>query len=258
MLWVRYEHGGRIGFGALEGGQEDRKIAAYSGDLFGERTKTGDSVALDAVRLLSPCVPTKMPALWNNYHALALEKELAAPETPLYLFKATSSFAGPGDVIRHPSSYAGEVFYEGELGIVIGREACGVSVQDAAACIFGYTCINDATAFGLLKDYPGFDQWTRAKGFDTFGVFGPAIADDLDVSGAEIITRVDGVEKQRYPATDMIMPPEQVVSALSHNMTLMPGDVICCGTSQGLGPMPKPCDVEVEIAGIGVLKNRYE
>ena len=198
-----------------------------------------------------------MPALWNNYHALAREKELAAPDTPLYLLKAPSSFAGPGETIRHPAAYAGDVFYEGELGIVIGRRATAVSPQAARAHIFGYTCVNDVTAFGLLKDYPGFDQWTRAKGFDTFGVFGPAIATELDIARAEIVTRVDGAEKQRYPASDMITPPEQIVSALSHNMTLTPGDVICCGTSSGLGPMPRGCTVEVEIAGIGVLRNRY-
>lgn len=254
MLWVRFEKGGKAGFGALEGG----RVTPYTGDPFaGDACPAGDAFARDAARLLAPTAPSKMPALWNNYRALAQEKDLKEPSTPLYLLKSPSSFLGPDEDIRHPPHYTGEVFFEGELGIVIGRVARDVTPEEAPAHIFGYTCINDVTAFGLLKDYPGFDQWTRAKGFDTFGVFGPAICDDLDWRVAEIVTRVDGVEKQRYPASDMILPPPAVVSALSRDMTLLPGDVICCGTSVGLGPMPRGCRVEVEIAGIGVLANRY-
>lgn len=257
MRWVRYERAGAVGFGALVNTPEGERIEAYSGDLFGEKAPTGEALDPAEVQLLAPCTPSKMPALWNNYRALADEKSLAIPDTPLYLLKAPGSFNGPGGEIRHPPSYKGEVFYEGELGIVIGRKASEVSRKEADKHIFGYTCVNDITAFGLLKDYPGFDQWTRAKGFDTFGVFGPTIATDLKVPEAEIRTRVNGKERQRYPAADMILSPEEIVSALSKNMTLNPGDVICCGTSKGLGPMPRPCKVEVEIKGIGVLKNHY-
>lgn len=254
MLWIRYKHREAQGFGTLEG----EVITPCKGDLFGENVPHGETIPLTDATLLMPCLPGKMPALWNNYYALAKEKELVIPDTPLYLLKAPGSYTGPDTVIKHPATYSGDVFYEGELGIVIGLKASGVTPEDAGKHIFGYTCINDVTAFGLLKDYPGFDQWTRAKGFDTFGVFGPAIATDTDISRAEVVTRVDGVEKQRYPIADMIMPPEQIVSKLSENMTLMPGDVICCGTSQGLGPMPRGCRVEVEIKGIGVLSNKYE
>lgn len=251
--WIRFAHDGRVGFGQLKGAD----ILVCGGDMFVAPELTDKTLALDDVRVLTPTVPTKMPALWNNYRALADEKGLQYPETPLYLFKANSSFLATGEVIKHPASVAEDVFYEGELGIVIGKTVAEASVGEAEQAIFGYTCINDVTAFSLLKEYGGFDQWTRSKGFDTFGVFGPVVATGLDYQGLEIVTRVDGEERQRYPASDMMMSPVETVSRLSANMTLCPGDVICCGTSVGLGPMPRGCTVEVEIKGIGRLVNEY-
>ena len=252
-LWIRFEHEGQTGFGQLEG--TDIKVCA--GDMFSMPVPSGETVALDAVRVLTPTEPSKMPALWNNYRALADEKGLQYPETPLYLFKANSSFLATGETIVHPPGIAEDAFYEGELGIVIGQRLTNVSVAEAEQGIFGYTCINDVTAFSLLKEYEGFDQWTRSKGFDTFGVFGPVVASGLDYRDLMIVTRVDGMEKQRYPAADMMFSPSEIVSRLSANMTLLSGDVICCGTSIGLGPMPRGCIVEVEIEGIGILRNEY-
>ena len=251
--WIRFEHRGRTGFGRLEGDA----VQVHEGDLFASPAPTGEVLPLAGLRLLTPTAPSKMPALWNNYRALAAEKGLVAPDTPLYLLKANSSFLATGETIRHPPGLAEDVFYEGELGIVVGRTPERADPATAAACIFGYTCVNDVTAFSLLKDYPGFDQWTRAKGFDTFGVFGPAVATGLDWRELRIVTRVDGEERQNYPASDMILPPAEIVAALAAAMTLLPGDVICCGTSQGLGPMPRGCTVEVAIDGIGVLSNPY-
>lgn len=251
--WIRFECAGQVGFGQLEG----TTIQVCKGDMFESPVQTGETIALDEVRVLTPTTPSKMPALWNNYRALADEKGLQYPETPLYLFKANSSFLATGEVIEHPASVTEDVFYEGELGIVIGKATKEVSPEEAEQAIFGYTCINDVTAFSLLKEYEGFDQWTRSKGFDTFGVFGPVVATGLDYRDLEIVTRVNGEEKQRYPAVDMMMSPMETVSRLSANMTLNPGDVICCGTSIGLGPMPRGCTVEVEIERIGRLVNEY-
>ena len=251
--WVRFKADGRTGFGQLQGDA----IAVCEGDMFMSPTPTDEMIARSEVRLLTPTEPTKMPALWNNYQALAKEKGLETPSTPLYLFKANSSFLATEEVIVHPPSVTEDVFYEGEIGIVIGRTAKNVSVGQADDFIFGYTCINDVTAFSLLKDYPGFDQWTRSKGFDTFGVFGPAVATGLDYRDLTIVTRVDGEERQSYSAADMMMSPSEIVSVLSSNMSLNPGDVICCGTSRGLGPMPRGCTVEVEIEQIGLLRNVY-
>ena len=255
--WLRFKHNEQIRIGQLDG----NVIAACSPQVqnpFDHPALSEERLSLDEVEVLTPCLPSKMIALWNNYAALAEKNNLRHPPTPLYLFKPTNSFGGQGDLIIKPKHYDGEVYYEGELGIVIGKAAKDLEhVSDAERAIFGYTCINDVTAFGLLKEYAGFDQWTRAKGFDGFGLFGPVIAADIDWRTLEIITRVDGKEVQHYPACDMILSPPQIVLALSRNMILHPGDIICCGTSIGLGPMPTGCTVEVEIPGIGCLSNPY-
>lgn len=252
--WIRFARGAHLGFGRLDG----EHVNVHKGDLFAAPTPADERLALADVEILIPCTPSKMIALWNNYHALATAKALEPPRTPLYLFKPANTWLAHERSIYHPQGYDGKVFYEGELGIVIGSRITNASVDTAAEAIFGYTCVNDVTAFDLLKEYPGFDQWSRAKGFDGFGAFGPAIVSGLDYRALEIITRVNGDEVQRYPAADMILAPDEVVAALSHNMTLLPGDVICCGTSVGLGAMPPGCRVEVEIKGIGCLANTYK
>jgi len=152
--WLRFEHDGRTGFGTLEG----ETIAVHEGDLFAKPAATGKTLALEAVTLLTPTAPSKMVALWNNFHALAQKLELAPPEEPLYFLKANSSFLAHGRTIRRPASYGGRVVYEGELGIVIGKPCRGVSEAEAPDHIFGYTCINDVTAVDLLKKDPTFDQ----------------------------------------------------------------------------------------------------
>jgi len=149
------------------------------------------------------------------------------------------------------------VTYEGELAVVIGRRAKNVSPDQAAAHIFGYSCANDLTAIELLNRDPAFPQWTRAKGFDGFGVFGPVIESDIDLASASVRTLVGGRERQNYPLADMIFPPHELVSRLSRDMTLEPGDVILCGTSLGVLPMKPGTTVEVEIDGIGRLVNAY-
>ncbi len=254
-LWLRYAHRDRTAFGILDGAA----IQVHEGDIFAAPTKTGQSIALDEVKLLTPCVPSKMIALWNNFHALADKLEVAKPDSPLFLLKAPNAFLATGETIRRPQSYTGPVVYEGELGIVIGRRCKEVSEDQAAAHIFGSTCINDVTAAGLLKANPTFEQWTRAKSFDGFGVFGPAISTDIDPANCSVRTVLNGAERQNYPLSDMIIPPHRIVSLLSHDMTLMPGDVICCGTSLGVGSMKEKTNtVEVTIEGIGTLSNVFE
>lgn len=255
--WVRFEHNHQIRIGQIKDGY----IASCAPEVrnpFDNPPTNGEQLTVDEVKILMPCLPTKMIALWNNYAALAKKNNLVHPNTPLYLFKPTNSFAGDGAQIVKPKHYDGDVYYEGELGIVIGKLSKDLSnSSDAEDAIFGYTCINDVTAFGLLKEYSGFDQWTRAKGFDGFGIFGPAIATQVNWQTLEIITRIDGQEVQHYSANDMIFNPLEIVVALSRNMTLNPGDIICCGTSLGLGPMLASCTVEVEIPSVGRLRNPY-
>ena len=251
--WVRFALAdGRAAFGVLEGG----RIVEHRGELFGSSAPSGTVVSADAARLLSPCLPSKIVALWNNFHALGAKLGKAAPSHPLYLLKPASSVAGPADPIRRPPRYGGRIAFEGELGIVIGRTCANASPQEAAACIFGYTCVNDVTAADVLNENPDFPQWCRAKGFDTFGLLGPSIATELDLASARVTTTVDGVERQNYPLSDMIFSPRELVSRISGDMTLLPGDVIACGTSLGVGSMKDGATVAVSISGIGTLSNR--
>ena len=254
MHWIRFEHAGNIGFGTLH----DSVIRIHEGDMFTDSHATNATAPLAEVTLLTPCVPSKMIALWNNFHALAAKLNLTPPPEPLYLLKSPNSFLAGGQDIRVPAAYGGKVVYEGELGIVIGKRASNVSEDDAAKFIFGYTCTNDVTAAELIQKDPTFAQWTRAKGFDTFGVFGPVIATEVNPLDLSVKTLLDGKERQNYPVSDMIFKPAQIVSLISRDMTLYPGDVISCGTSVGVGLMKPGSKVEVVIDGIGTLANEYK
>ncbi|KQI71386.1 2-hydroxyhepta-2,4-diene-1,7-dioate isomerase [Loktanella sp. 5RATIMAR09] len=218
----------------------------------GSEQQAGDPVPLADVSLLAPVVPGKFIGLWNNFRAAAEKGGMEHPAHPLYFFKADTSLTGPGGTVVLPAS-AGRVLFEGELGIVIGKTCKNISIADAADAILGYTCINDFTSLDILNADPSFPQWTRAKSFDGFGVVGPVIATDLDWRDLTIKVLVDGRERQSYPAADMILPPAQIVSALSHDMTLNPGDVIACGTSIGARPVKPGMHVEVVIDGIGTV-----
>ncbi|MDP9064279.1 MAG: fumarylacetoacetate hydrolase family protein, partial [Pseudomonadota bacterium] len=244
-------HDGRIGFGVVDG----ERIAEYGGDMFGASSATGTVHDRDRFRLIAPCTPSKIVALWNNFHALAEKLGKAPPAHALFLIKPASCVIGSGESIRRPVGYAGKIVFEGELGIVIGRHCKNVAPEAAADHIFGFTCVNDVTAAEVLNERTDFAQWCRSKGYDTFGCLGPYIASQLDLSQARVLTRVDGVERQNYALSDMIMSPPQIVSQLSHDMTLLPGDVIACGTSLGVGSMRDGASVDVEIAGIGIMSN---
>lgn len=250
--WVRFTSaGGEPGFGTLEAG----RIAEYRGELFAEPVATGRTHAASQVRLGSPCTPTKLIALWNNFRALAEKLGKPAPTYPLFALKPGTSVIGTGETIRRPPRYAGKIIFEGELGVVIGRTCSNVAVADARQYIFGYTCVNDVTAVELINESPDFPQWCRSKGFDTFSCLGPAIATVLDWTSARVVTTLDAVERQNYPLSDMIIPPEELVSRISGDMTLYPGDVIACGTSIGAGSMKDGATVCISIAGIGELRN---
>jgi 2-keto-4-pentenoate hydratase/2-oxohepta-3-ene-1,7-dioic acid hydratase in catechol pathway len=150
------------------------------------------------------------------------------------------------------------VVYEGELGIVIGKPCSALSLPEADAHIFGYTCVNDITAADILNRDPTFPQWARAKSFDGFGPFGPVITSGIDPATLNVRTILNGAERQNYPVADMIFSPQQLVGLISHDMTLEPGDLICCGTSVGVGVMKEPVNsVTIAIDGIGELSNEF-
>ena len=216
----------------------------------GSDTAAGDAIPLADVTLLAPVAPGKFIGLWNNFKAAAEKGGMEPPQHPLYFFKADTSLCGPGATVELPTS-AGRVVFEGELGIVIGKTCKNISPEGAKEAIFGYTCINDFTSLNILNAESSFPQWTRAKSFDGFGVVGPVIETEVDWSALTFKVRVNERERQSDPAADMILPPEQIVSCLSQDMTLNPGDLIACGTSIGARPVKPGMAVEVVIDGIG-------
>ena len=255
--WIRFEHQGVTGFGKLNGDT----IAVYQGDMFESPRATGQTVPLGAVKVLAPVQPGKIIGLWNNFHQLATKLNLPEPPEPLYFIKSAGSVIGPGMPIRRPRTYDGKVVFEGELGVVIGRTCSGVSEADAPQYIFGYTCCNDVTAAELLKKHSAIDgwtDWTRAKSFDSFGPIGPVIATGLDPAKLVVKSILEGQERQNYPVGDMIFGPVKLVSLLSKDMTLFPGDIISCGTSVGVGSMKPGNKIEINIEGIGSLTNPFD
>lgn len=239
--------------------ETDGPIEVFSGNSILEPgASTGRKMERKEARLLVPVLPSKAVFLWNNFHEMAAKLNVAEPPEPLYFFKASTSFANPGDPIRKPASYDGKVVYEGELGIVIGTMCKDISESEAEAAIFGFTCVNDVTASDIINRDPTFQQWARAKSPDTFCPFGPSVARGLDWRNARVRTIVSGRERQNYPVSDMIFSPPAIVSWLSREMTLLPGDIISCGTSLGVLPMRPNTEVEVVIDGIGSLINTYE
>jgi ketopantoate reductase/2-keto-4-pentenoate hydratase/2-oxohepta-3-ene-1,7-dioic acid hydratase in catechol pathway len=252
--WIRYEKGGKRGFGTLEG----ETISVHEGDMFAGGKPTGEKLKLADVAIQTPCDPSKMIGLWNNFHQLAAKNSFQHPDEPLYFLKAPNSFHPHGQPIVRPKTYAGRILYEGELGVVIGKRCFNISEAEAKDVIFGYTCVNDVTAVDLMKKFPTFDQWTRVKSFDTFGVFGPTIATGVDPDKLVIRTVLNGKEVQNYPVADMFFPPHKLVAAVSKDMTLEPGDVIACGTSLGAGVMDKAENtIEIVIDGVGRLVNQF-
>ena len=252
--WIRYERNGRVEFGTLL----DGAIAVHEGDMFAGAKPTGETVKLAAVRVLTPCTPSKMICLWNNFHQLAAKNDFLVPDEPLYFLKAPNAYHPHGAPIERPKSYSGRIIYEGELGIVVGKKCSMISEAEAPDYIFGYTCVNDVTAVDLLKKNPTFDQWVRAKSFDTFGVIGPVIATGLDPMKLNVRTILNGKERQNYPVNDMFFPPYKLLSMVSRDMTLMPGDVIACGTSLGAGVMADANNtIEIVIDGVGTLSNPF-
>jgi 2-keto-4-pentenoate hydratase/2-oxohepta-3-ene-1,7-dioic acid hydratase in catechol pathway len=253
MRWLRFRKDGATGFGTLEGDT----VRVHRGELFGTSEPTGETLAVSGIAWDTPCAPSKMIALLNNSHAQLNKSGKPAPAEPLFFLKAPNTFCGHGAVVPAPRSYTGRVLYEGELGVVIGKRGRDVSLEAVSDHIFGYTCVNDITAFDLFAADPGHEQWTRAKGFDGFGPFGPVIATGLDPAALTIRTLVGGRERQNFSIADMIFSPAQLVSLVSRDLTLEPGDIISCGTSVGVGPVKPGNTIEIAIEGIGTLSNRY-
>jgi 2-keto-4-pentenoate hydratase/2-oxohepta-3-ene-1,7-dioic acid hydratase in catechol pathway len=252
--WVRFTHNGKTQLGTREG----NKIAVCSNALFEAAAYTGATVDLAEVQLLAPLIPGSILALWNNFHERAEAEGQTIPDTPLYFMKPVSSVIGPGATIFRPRGHSGRVIFEAELGIVIGKTCRQISAAQADEHIFGYTCVNDVTAIEFLFADKAFQQWTRSKGYDTFTPVGPCINTDIDPAGLRV-QAIQGEEmRQDYPVSDMIYSPQQIVAMLSEYQTLLPGDLICCGTSVGARTMKPGSAIEISIPGIGSLHNHFD
>jgi 2-keto-4-pentenoate hydratase/2-oxohepta-3-ene-1,7-dioic acid hydratase in catechol pathway len=213
--------------------------------------ETGASLLLAGATLLVPCAPSKILGVGLNYRAHAREMNKPLPDEPLMFLKPPSALLPPGGPIVRPAGYA-RVDFEGELAVVIGRRARHIAARDAFDHVFGYTILDDVTVRDLQKKDV---QYTRAKGFDSFCPVGPAIATGLDPSALRLRTRVNGELRQDSSTADLIFSVAELVAFASRVMTLEPGDLITTGTPPGVGNLEPGDVVEIEIEGIGTLRN---
>jgi len=249
MRLVRFRHGDRIATGAVQPGSETIQVIA--GTFFEDPLPTGDEVAIDDVMLLAPVLPSKLVCVGKNYAAHAAEFGLDVPEEPLLFLKPSTAVIGPGDAIRLlPISR--RVDYEGELAVVMGRLARNVRAEDASRFILGYTCANDVTLRDLQKTD---DQWARAKGFDGSAPLGPWIETSVDPTDAVLETRLNGEVVQHASTSDMVFGVAELIEYVTSFMTLLPGDALLTGTPEGVGRLEGGDVVEVEVEGVGTLRN---
>jgi 2-keto-4-pentenoate hydratase/2-oxohepta-3-ene-1,7-dioic acid hydratase in catechol pathway len=247
VRFVRYQSAGRAGHGIWE---EDF-IQAISGSIFGDFELLPVKHDLDEVELLPPVEPSKILCVGLNYRDHIQEVGVEPPEFPSHFIKPHTTVIGPEAPILYPSILK-RVDYEGELAVVIKDRVKGVSPEEALQHVLGYTCFNDVTAREWSR-VPG--QLTRAKGFDTFGPFGPCISTGLDPSQLTVRTYLNGKLMQEGHTSTMIFSVPFLIHYLSQCMTLLPGDIISTGTPSGIGPMSPGDIVEVVIDGIGTLRN---
>ncbi len=227
---------------------EDRTVASLRDEI--------PAQPLSALTLLAPVTPSKIVCIGRNYRDHAAELGNEPPKEPLLFLKPPSSLLPPGGTIRLPA-LSQRVDYEGELGIVIGRTCYKLKAEeDIRPYIRGYVIVNDVTARDLQKTD---GQWSRAKGFDTFCPVGPILSDQVDPeAGVTVTTRLNGVVKQHGNTIDFIFNIATLLRYISAAMTLNPGDLIPTGTPAGVGPMQSGDVVEVEIEGLGVLRNSVQ
>jgi 2-keto-4-pentenoate hydratase/2-oxohepta-3-ene-1,7-dioic acid hydratase in catechol pathway len=244
---------GEVGLRAGEWWME-RVIAPPPEDLaVSHLAENEQAQPLSALTLLAPVTPSKIVCIGRNYRDHAAELGNEPPKEPLLFLKPPSSLLPPGGAIRLPAQ-SQRVDYEGELGIIIGRTCSKLKPeQDIRPFIRGYVIVNDVTARDLQKSD---GQWSRAKGFDTFCPVGPIVSDAVDPeAGVTVTTRLNGAVRQHGITTDFIFNIATLLRYISAAMTLNPGDLIPTGTPAGVGPMQSGDVVEVEIEGLGTLRN---
>jgi 2-keto-4-pentenoate hydratase/2-oxohepta-3-ene-1,7-dioic acid hydratase in catechol pathway len=255
MRIARFTTGNDPRYALVDGPAGSERLVVISGDpIYTPVQPTGEEIPLDddAVRLLAPVIPrSKVIGIGRNYAAHAAELGNDVPTEPLVFLKPNTSVIGPDDPIVLPP-YSSNVHHEAELAVVIGKVVKDVTPERALDYVFGYTVANDVTARDVQKTD---GQWTRGKGFDTSCPLGPWIVTGLDVDDLQVTARVNGETKQDGRTSQLIFDVPYLISYVSEIFTLLPGDVILTGTPAGVGPIVHRDVVEIEVEGIGVLRN---
>lgn len=232
----------------------DDSIGEISGNVFGRYRRKEAETPLSDVNLLAPSEPSKIICVGRNYVEHAKELGNEVPQVPLIFMKPPSSIISPGDTIILPPQ-SSQVEHEGELVVVIGKRGRNITAENAKKHILGYTVGNDVTARDLQRSD---ELWTRAKGFDTFCVFGPWIDTEFDPADAVLTVRVNGQMRQMASTRDMVFNVGVIIAYISSVMTLEPGDLIFTGTPSGVGELKDGDEVSVEIEGLGEIRNKAQ
>jgi len=248
MKYLRFFHNGNIGYGLLE---KDNIIREVVGDIFNNHKITEKEYSLSEITFLPPSMPTKIIAVGLNYFDHANEFQMKIPDEPLIFMKPPSTIIAHNDNIIYPKM-SKQLDYEAELAVIIKNRIRNIEPKDVFKNILGYTCFNDITARDLQKKDV---QWTRAKSFDTFAPFGPFISTELNPDNLKIKLYKNSQLMQNSSTSNMIFKVDKIVSFISKIMSLFPGDIIATGTPSGVGQLEAGDIVEVEIEGIGILKN---
>ncbi len=248
MRYCRFSRGDEAPrYGEIQGEQ----IQPFDGAPWAGGKPAGQPVPVAGARLLVPSEATKVVCIGQNYRKHAEEMGKQVPSEPLIFIKPSTALNGPDSPIVLPPESA-EVHHEAELGIVIGTRIHRADEATAARAIFGYTCFNDVTARDIQRREV---QHTRGKGYDTFACAGPWIETGISPADLRVVCRVNGQIRQDGRTSDMVFSPARLVSFISSVMTLLPGDLVSTGTPSGVGPIRDRDVVEIEVEGIGALRN---
>jgi len=246
--YVRYSAAGKTVYGLLE----DQTVRELRGNIFSGAETTGATLPLSQVRLLAPCEPSKVIAVGRNYKSHIADRGLEPAREPGIFWKPSSCIIGTEEDIVIPDG-ANNVHYEAELVAVIGRKGKNIPQSDAARYIFGITAGNDVSE----RDWQKNDlQWFRAKSSDTFGALGPCIVQGLNYNDLLVQSRLNGEVRQSQRTSDLIFPIHDVIAYVTRFMTLLPGDIIYTGTPGNTKAMAPGDVIEIEVEGVGVLRNR--
>lgn len=250
MRFLRYEFQKNEYWGWINGD----KVGKIDGNIYGDFRRYEADTPVEKVKFLPPVLPSKIVCVGRNYVAHAVEHKVDVPEIPMIFLKPPSSLLADGESILIPPQ-SNQVEHEAELAVIIGKQGRWVDPEEADDYIFGYSIANDVTA----RDLQRLDgQWTRGKGFDTFCPIGPFVETEFDDSDSLITCKVNGQVRQMASTRDMVFPVERLIAFISSVMTLNAGDVILTGTPAGVGVLNTGDIIEIEIEGLGILKNFVE